>query len=107
MISVMSNATLEFSKDGQTVKAEIGFNRLPDWVAGTDYFKLCTSGITPLVTQFEGSSDKALNEAEALRLENLALKEKLREQSEKEEDNEQSEPAEKHERKPRGSNSAK
>ena len=57
MISVMSNATLEFSNGDETVVASVGFNRLPDWVGQTEYFKLCSSGITPLITQFEGTSE--------------------------------------------------
>lgn len=82
MISVMANATLEFSNGQETVKAEIGFNRLPDWVGNNDYFKLCKKGFAPLITEFEGSSDKSLDEAEALRLENEVLRDKLRAQNE-------------------------
>lgn len=78
MISVMANATLEFTNGEQTVKAEIGFNRLPDWVGNNDYFKLCKKGLAPLITEFEGSSDKSLNEAEALRHELAIVKDKLR-----------------------------
>lgn len=82
MISVMANATLEFTNGQETVKAEIGFNRLPDWVGNNDYFKLCKKGLAPLITEFEGSSDKSLNEAEALRMENAVLRDKLRAQDE-------------------------
>lgn len=78
MISVMANATLEFTNGEQTVKAVIGLNRLPDWVGKTEYFALCKKGLAPLITEFEGSSDKSLNEAEALRLENVELRNKLR-----------------------------
>lgn len=86
MISVMANACVEFDNGEEKVVTVLGFNRLPDWVAGTDYFKLCSTpvlGKPALIHAFEGSSDKSMQKADAIRAENKALREKIKALQEK------------------------
>lgn len=83
MISVMANATLQFSNGEETVVANVGFNRLPDWVATNDYYKLCCGGINRLLVPFEGSDDKTLQKVADLEEENEKLKLALKAKEEK------------------------
>lgn len=84
MTNFMSTRSLEFTnEDGQTARATVGFNSLPDWVGQTDYFKLCKRGLTPFVSQIDGTSEKSIDNAVALQEENEALKLKLKALEEK------------------------
>lgn len=78
MIHVMANARIELKCGDDKIVTELGFNQLPDWVRQDPYFEMCKSGLTPLLTEFEGSSDKSLDKAEAIALENEELKQRIK-----------------------------
>lgn len=73
MIKVLADKVLAFDRgekngDGQvvTVKTNIGFCELPDWVAETDYFKAATKDGSLKAFTSPGESENVLKEQERL-----------------------------------------
>lgn len=60
MLRALANRVLEFSNGTDTVKTNIGFNELPDWVAETPFYKMAVVGGE--LRPFEGSSPKESEE---------------------------------------------
>lgn len=85
-IKVLANKVLAFDRgeknsEGQlkTVKTNIGFCELPDWVAETDYFKMATADGSLKAFTSPGEPEVVLKEQEklaALKAEVAAMEEK-------------------------------
>jgi len=86
MVKVLANKVLAFDRgekdrDGRLVteKTKIGFCELPDWVAGTDYFKAAVADGS--IKEFTSASEsetvlKEMEKLEAIKAEIATLEEK-------------------------------